>query len=558
MLIDLRRFALFLALTIIGYAALAERMPQDNWYYVKTIGTNGPASDQINNATGLALSRSNQLYVADAGNNRIQVFDRDGNFLSRWGSSGSGNGQFNNPRAVCLGSNDQVYVCDFGNNRIQVFSPQGGYLSSWACAQPTGIAYSPRENLFYVSDNANKRIRVVSGEGTEVRVWGGAGTLPGEFGDIRGVAVGPGLDTPVYVGDSVRLQLFTKEGEFKRHYTIAQGGFSGSAVSGPYTAVDGTVIISENWLPGGGWFFWLSLFSPSITEVEHLGTQNNYAIYPFTAFAEGADGRCYFACFQWWLGRNGVDIYQRTHRTTQTGAIPRPLLISTKQRPGTTYVDVDYRIVDGDSTNVEVAAIALVDGTMSLNQVQMMKTFVEGTSTNLGMNIVANQDFHLTWNAGADWATNFGNIKICLLANDGRGLLDHLFLHIPANGANAALTIGRDPVTEMEMLNCWLWLLAKGDPAITLVSGQVKSGSTVLASGTTTTSAGRAFLFARMGVREATASELQYVREAGIPGVVHQWTPRYQVGPKRWPQVVNPWGFDTGNWGPSAWWVVRL
>ncbi len=561
-LLDQRVTLFFLFLFPVS-VAFPQRMPQENWYYVRTIGTNGPTGDQINNAPGLALSRSNQLYVVDAGNNRVQVFDLDGNFLFRWGSMGAGNGQLNNPGAVCISTNDQVFVCDQGNNRVQVFDLVGGYQGGWPCVQPVGIAYSPRENLVYVAENGSKLIRVYQSDpsGTQVRSWGVAGTLPGQFSDLRGVAVGIGLQPSVYVNDSTRLQLFTAEGEFIRHHDLLFVGY-GISNQGPWIAADGTVVLCESSWFEGGQPRYLSLFSQDITEVDRYGRDRMQWIPApfrrFNAFVESASGMCFFAPMNFENERQGIECFRRTYRTTQPGAVPRPLLLATKQRPGTTFVDVDYRIVDGDSTNVEAAALAFVDGGISLDRVQVMKTFIEGTSANLGTNIVPNQDYHLTWNAGADWATNFGNIKICLLANDGRGLLDQLFLHIPANGPNPALTISRDPVTDADLLNCWLWLVARGDPAITLVSGQVKSGETVLASGTTTTAEGRAFLFARLAVREATSVELQYVREAGISGVIHQWAPRYQVGPLRWPQAVNPWGFDTGTWGPSAWWVVKL
>ncbi len=533
-------------------------MPQDNWFFVKTIGTNGPTSDQLNSVTGLALSRSNHLYVADMGNNRIQVFDRDGNLLFRWGASGTANGQFNSPGAICIDTNDQVYVCDVNNNRVQVFDLQGNYRSKWSASKPTGMAYSPWGNVLYVADNQNLRINSYS-NGVVTQSWGSSGTLPAQFNDLRAVAVGPGVDGPLYILNyrpwqegSSRLQLFSKKGDFIR---LADLGSSGGRPNSRDLFIgvgqDGKVfsIEANTWV--GSAYGTLMLLTSDLIQGEAL-----FESLHCQAFVEGNDGRCYLgSSIGVGQGYNGIRVYQRAYRTVQASNPPIPSLLGTKQRPGTTYVDVDYRIVDGDSTNVEVAAVALVNGTLSLSQAQMMKTFVEGTSANIGTNMLANRDYRLTWNAGADWSTNFGNIKICILANDGRGLMDNLFLHIPANGANAALTISRDPVTEAEMLNCWLWLVAKGDPAITLVNGQVKSGSTVLASGTTTTAQGRAFLFARMGVREASASELQYVREAGTPGVVHQWTPRYQVGPGRWPQTVNPWGFDTGS---SGWWVVKL
>ena len=42
----------------------------------------------------LAIDSSGDVYVADSGNNRIQKFDSDGNYITSWGSLGSGNGQF--------------------------------------------------------------------------------------------------------------------------------------------------------------------------------------------------------------------------------------------------------------------------------------------------------------------------------------------------------------------------------------------------------------------------------------------------------------------------------
>lgn len=38
---------------------------------------------------------SGNVYVADTGNNRVQKFSSDGNYITEWGSAGSGNGQFN-------------------------------------------------------------------------------------------------------------------------------------------------------------------------------------------------------------------------------------------------------------------------------------------------------------------------------------------------------------------------------------------------------------------------------------------------------------------------------
>jgi tripartite motif-containing protein 71 len=63
------------------------------------------------------------VYVAGLSDNRIQKFTSDGSFITAWGSTGSGNGQFDNPTGIDLDSSNNVYVADSRNNRIQVFSP---------------------------------------------------------------------------------------------------------------------------------------------------------------------------------------------------------------------------------------------------------------------------------------------------------------------------------------------------------------------------------------------------------------------------------------------------
>ena len=54
-------------------------------------------------------------------NNRIQVFDLDGNFIGKFGNEGDKLGEFCWPYAVAVGSNDQIVVSEEQNNRIQIF-----------------------------------------------------------------------------------------------------------------------------------------------------------------------------------------------------------------------------------------------------------------------------------------------------------------------------------------------------------------------------------------------------------------------------------------------------
>ena len=72
---------------------------------------------------GITLDSAGNIYVADNGNDRIQILDSDGNFLSKFGTTGTGDGQFDDPYDVALDSVGNIYVLDNGNIRVQKFTP---------------------------------------------------------------------------------------------------------------------------------------------------------------------------------------------------------------------------------------------------------------------------------------------------------------------------------------------------------------------------------------------------------------------------------------------------
>jgi len=73
-----------------------------------------------------------RIFVLDAGNGRIQVFDGEAHYITQWGHPGSGAGEFNFGRggspedfagSVAVDSEGHIYVADVGNRRIQKFAP---------------------------------------------------------------------------------------------------------------------------------------------------------------------------------------------------------------------------------------------------------------------------------------------------------------------------------------------------------------------------------------------------------------------------------------------------
>jgi Fibronectin type III domain/NHL repeat/WD40-like Beta Propeller Repeat len=93
-------------------------------------GLHGPGAGQLNEPEGIAVDNSGgasegDVYVLETGNQRIQKFGPDGEFITGFGEAGTGPGQFQtlNGRSVAVDSSGSVYVAD--EDRVQKFSPAG-------------------------------------------------------------------------------------------------------------------------------------------------------------------------------------------------------------------------------------------------------------------------------------------------------------------------------------------------------------------------------------------------------------------------------------------------
>jgi DNA-binding beta-propeller fold protein YncE len=81
----------------------------------------------------IGIGSDGTIHVVDQGHNRIVKFNPDGQALASWGSAGNGDGQFSDPTSVAVNpTNNQVYVADPRNKRIQVFDANGKFLSKWS------------------------------------------------------------------------------------------------------------------------------------------------------------------------------------------------------------------------------------------------------------------------------------------------------------------------------------------------------------------------------------------------------------------------------------------
>ena len=99
------------------------------------LGTKGVAgTDQthFNMPTDIAFAPTGDLYVTDGyGSARVVRFSREGKFLAQWGARGKGSGEFGLPHNLVIDQRGNVYVTDRDNQRIEVFDANGKFLSEW-------------------------------------------------------------------------------------------------------------------------------------------------------------------------------------------------------------------------------------------------------------------------------------------------------------------------------------------------------------------------------------------------------------------------------------------
>jgi sugar lactone lactonase YvrE len=97
-----------------------------------------PAEDgRFRQVTDVAWDKAGNTYISDGYiNSRVAKVDKDGNWLKSWGDRGKEPGQFNTPHSIATDADGNVYVADRGNHRIQVFDGDGKFLRQFVIDVP--------------------------------------------------------------------------------------------------------------------------------------------------------------------------------------------------------------------------------------------------------------------------------------------------------------------------------------------------------------------------------------------------------------------------------------
>ena len=90
---------------------------------------------------------------------RIVKFSKDGTFIKAWGKKGTARGELNDPHSIAFDSSGRLFVADRGNQRIQIFDQDGGFIDEWTqFGNPSGIFIAKDDTLYVADSGAGIRI----------------------------------------------------------------------------------------------------------------------------------------------------------------------------------------------------------------------------------------------------------------------------------------------------------------------------------------------------------------------------------------------------------------
>jgi len=160
-------------------------------------------TDGLIDPVGMAIDTDNRLlYVVDTQQDQVLVYDVDRlKLLRRIGTGGKNHfltdpGNFGAPSNVAVDKDGNVYVTDTMNNRVEIFDADGQFVSLFGrhgdgpgdFARPKGIAVDCDGHI-WVADQLQDRLQVFNREGQLLAFVGGHGNYPGQFEALVGVAI---------------------------------------------------------------------------------------------------------------------------------------------------------------------------------------------------------------------------------------------------------------------------------------------------------------------------------------------------------------------------------
>jgi DNA-binding beta-propeller fold protein YncE len=566
-----------------------------NGNFLGKFGGEGTTNGKFKYPWGIAVGKDNKVYVADRDNHRIQIFDADGNYLSKFGTQGSFDGQFQSPMGLAISPDGGLLVADSVNNRLQKLNSVGEFQakisSPWNYNVTEGYGSRAErlnvasDGLIFLSARENTwqthKIAVFSPSLQLLKTWDASwspmaetksGDLIAAHGD-RVVRVWKRTFRTVHPEPANALPLPT---------IVSQKRRPGTAL----VDVDYTVKDADN----------VTLQTAALAFKN--GGNSLADVIPITSFAEGTGNKLganiatgQTQRFTWDVARDW---------STDFGEVQLEILA----KDGRGLLNLDFLqipaagnqtalkisrspLTDNDFLSVWYWLIATGDAGVLLENGQLYKS-VENYEEGLWGEYYGGAYFDdFRFSRGGDvpfvgasyydfegsysirWIGYFypqktGEYSFRFSADDVASVWVG-GSRVATDNASTQFSVSAQAGVRIPIRIDWdnrdyyrhafsLYLTPPSEPERSVVKSDFQ-WSAPLASGTSTSASGRAYLFQKMGLREASAAEVTRAKEAGTPGVINQWDPKLRVGPDERPAKINAYGFDTGA---DGYWVVPV
>lgn len=530
----------------------AQSAPQDNWTLDRVVKLS--SSNPQWNPRWIESDAEGNIILIQSNDSQAHVitFDANGAFKKQFRFN---SGNFDNVFRSMAG---KFYV-SYNNCYIDVYSTLGifefriGTPGSNSTAEGSfgwsPIAVAAADGAIFVLDRGNTRIQKFSPSGVFAKAFGEAGTGPGQLSSFQFIGVFP--DGTIVAFSNERFNRFS-----------SQGLLINTTNTGWWYGMGGPLVMAQDGLGLAG--------SGSSTLGYFSALSHSQLSYSNLIGFSRLNGDLYR------LDGTSLQVWRRGFRTLGSNPpkyVPAPAVIATVQRTNG-YVDIDYSVNDADSPTVTTALVAYRGGTSLIKDLVPLKSdaLVEGTATKVGASVPTGVVHRVTWNPLNTTGLSSGDMVFEVLARDDRPkLIDIDYITLPTT---PALTISRTPLLHSDLKTVWAWLLATGEPVLTRAGdGEIvgPGGSFTNSNGseTYTNILGRSWLFAKLGVREATPEELQKAKMAtSTSGTANQFTTSASQRMGSRPGSVNEWTFDgsgssggtmyLGGSSSDMWWVVPL
>ena len=167
----------------------------------------------FNMPSGLAIAPNGELFVSDGyGGHRVHKFSAEGELLLSWGKQGTGPGEFALLHNIWVDKNSRIIICDRENDRIQIFDDQGNFIEEWTDISKPGDVWVHDDLVYCVEQGDHGGVSIWTLDGEVVSRWK-IDEDPGKGSILGGHGITVDSEGSIYVteiGNGERVSKFVR------------------------------------------------------------------------------------------------------------------------------------------------------------------------------------------------------------------------------------------------------------------------------------------------------------------------------------------------------------